>query len=135
MDTEASVEKPKLRKRKVKAVKAKVNDQQLQDERPPAQPSSLVLAPTRELVQQIAIEAKKLAPAISARVLGIFGGVPVCLVDSVSYLVMDEADRMLDMGFEPEIRQIIANCPASAAAQEAGFGGHREANPEELCHL
>ena len=46
-----------------------------EDERPPAQPSSLVMAPTRELVQQIAVEAKKLAPVVSARVLGIFGGV------------------------------------------------------------
>ncbi|CAL1153765.1 unnamed protein product [Cladocopium goreaui] len=130
------------------------------DERPPAQPSSLVMAPTRELVQQIAVEAKKLAPVVSARVLGIFGGVgkgpqvsalkagvdllcatpgrlrdfmtgdktkaPVCLVDSVSYLVMDEADRMLDMGFEPEIRQIIANCPASGAAQEVLSGEARQ---------
>ena len=33
------------------------------------------MAPTRELVQQIAGEAKKLAPVVSARVLGIFGGV------------------------------------------------------------
>ena len=33
------------------------------------------MAPTRELVQQIAVEAKKLAPVVSARVLGIFGGV------------------------------------------------------------
>lgn len=54
-----------------------------QDERPPAQPSSLVLAPTRELVQQIAIEAKKLAPAINARVLGIFGGVGKGAADSL----------------------------------------------------
>ena len=46
------------------------------DRRPPGQPMCLVLAPTRELVQQIHKEAKKLAPAAKARVLAIYGGVP-----------------------------------------------------------
>lgn len=95
------------------------------DQRPPAQPSCLIMAPTRELVQQIGKEAKKFAGIVGARVLGIFGGVPkgpqvsalragidmlvatpgrlrdfmtgdqskapVVLVDSVTFLVLDEA--------------------------------------------
>jgi superfamily II DNA/RNA helicase len=35
------------------------------------------------------------------------------VLSSVCYLVLDEADRMLDDGFEPAIRQIIAKCPAA----------------------
>ncbi|CAK9072502.1 DEAD-box ATP-dependent RNA helicase 14 [Durusdinium trenchii] len=130
------------------------------DQRPPAQPSCLIMAPTRELVQQIGKEAKKFAGIVGARVLGIFGGVPkgpqvsalragidmlvatpgrlrdfmtgdqskapVVLVDSVTFLVLDEADRMLDMGFEPEIRQIIAQCPAAGSAQETLSGEARQ---------
>ena len=57
------------------------------------------MVPTRELVQQIAIEAKKLAPVVSARVLGIFGGVgkgagPLsrCLVKTVQGVRMEFED-------------------------------------------
>ncbi|CAJ1347174.1 unnamed protein product [Effrenium voratum] len=132
------------------------------DDRPPAQPSCLIMAPTRELVQQIGQEAKKFAPAVGARAQGIFGGVakgpqvkalkcgvdllsatpgrlkdfmtgdaakdaaPVVLVQAVTYLVLDEADRMLDMGFEPEMRQIIAKCPDSGPPQEVLAGEARQ---------
>jgi ATP-dependent RNA helicase DDX5/DBP2 len=113
----------------------------------PAQPKVLVLAPTRELAQQIAGEAEKFAAVANSRVVALYGGVPKGdqvrelaqgaelvistpgrLLDfsagrpekgqgpsvsmkSVAYLVLDEADRMLDMGFEPDIRKIIGECP------------------------
>lgn len=113
----------------------------------PARPSCLVVAPTRELAQQISGEAEKFAPAVGARVVCLFGGVPkgdqvrelklgadimiacpgrlldleagdmardiwsTVSLEAVTYLVLDEADRMLDMGFEPSIRAIVGKCP------------------------
>ncbi|KAJ3120002.1 DEAD-box ATP-dependent RNA helicase [Nowakowskiella sp. JEL0407] len=99
-------------------------------------PTSLILAPTRELALQIYEEAKKFAYRSWVRPCVVYGGQPMgeqlrdlergCellvatpgrLVDlierarvslsSVRYLVLDEADRMLDMGFEPQIRRIV----------------------------
>lgn len=44
---------------------------------------------------------------------------PVSLAN-VTYLVLDEADQMLDMGFEPAIRKIVAMCPATGTPEEGG---------------
>lgn len=123
--------------------------------RDPANPEVLVLAPTRELAQQIAVEADKFARAAGARVVVLYGGAPkgdqvrelkagadiviatpgrlldlgvgatergytpAITLSNVSYLVLDEADRMLDMGFEPDIRKICDNCKPSGKAEEA----------------
>lgn len=99
-------------------------------------PIVLVLAPTRELAVQIQQEMQKFGRSSRIRNTCVYGGVPkgpqirdlsrgveVCiatpgrLIDMleagktnlrrVTYLVLDEADRMLDMGFEPQIRKII----------------------------
>ncbi|KAJ0417326.1 hypothetical protein BJY00DRAFT_303480 [Aspergillus carlsbadensis] len=99
-------------------------------------PIVLVLAPTRELAVQIQTEITKFGKSSRIRNTCVYGGVPkgpqirdlsrgveVCiatpgrLIDMleagrtnlrrVTYLVLDEADRMLDMGFEPQIRKII----------------------------
>lgn len=99
-------------------------------------PIVLVLAPTRELAVQIQQEVAKFGKSSRIRNTCVYGGVPkgqqirdlsrgveVCiatpgrLIDMlesgktnlrrVTYLVLDEADRMLDMGFEPQIRKII----------------------------
>jgi len=99
-------------------------------------PIVLVLAPTRELAVQIQQEITKFGKSSRIRNTCVYGGVPkggqirdlakgveVCiatpgrLIDMlesgktnlrrVTYLVLDEADRMLDMGFEPQIRKIL----------------------------
>ena len=99
-------------------------------------PIVLILAPTRELAVQIQEEVSKFGKSSRIRNTCVYGGVPkggqirdlargveVCiatpgrLIDMlesgktnlrrVTYLVLDEADRMLDMGFEPQIRKII----------------------------
>ncbi|KAI9023634.1 P-loop containing nucleoside triphosphate hydrolase protein [Phycomyces nitens] len=101
-----------------------------------AHPSVLILAPTRELVSQIYEEAKKFAYRSWVHPCVVYGGAdiggqlrqiergcdllvatPGRLVDlierarislsQIRYLVLDEADRMLDMGFEPQIRRIV----------------------------
>ncbi|KAH9626914.1 hypothetical protein KSS87_014975 [Heliosperma pusillum] len=100
-------------------------------------PIVLVLAPTRELAVQIQEEALKFGSHASVRSTCVYGGAPKGpqirdlkrgveiiiatpgrLIDMleaqhtnlkrVTYLVLDEADRMLDMGFEPQIRNIVS---------------------------
>ncbi|KAF9625426.1 hypothetical protein IFM89_022739 [Coptis chinensis] len=100
-------------------------------------PLAFVLSPTRELAQQIAdvlCEAGKSCGVSSVCVYGgtskgpqissLKAGVDIvigtpgrlkdliemgfCCLKEVSYVVLDEADRMLDMGFEPEVRSILS---------------------------
>ncbi|UJR20848.1 hypothetical protein I4U23_023958 [Adineta vaga] len=99
-------------------------------------PLVLILAPTRELAQQIQVVGADFCAATNSRSVCIYGGAPkppqkrdirygieICIatpgrlldfvrektinLDRVTFLVLDEADRMLDMGFEPQIRKII----------------------------
>jgi ATP-dependent RNA helicase DeaD len=108
------------------------------DNAPPG-PQALVLAPTRELVVQVNEEAVKLSPTPQLRSLAIYGGqriskqltelrkgchlvvgTPGRVIDHLSrgtlslaavrYLVLDEADRMLDIGFRPDIERILRRC-------------------------
>jgi ATP-dependent RNA helicase DeaD len=103
-------------------------------------PQALVLGPTRELVVQVAQEAATLAPNPACRSLAIYGGQRFrqqlvglrrgCAIvvgtpgrildhlsrgtlslDGVRYVVLDEADRMLDIGFRPDIERILRRCP------------------------
>jgi ATP-dependent RNA helicase DeaD len=103
-------------------------------------PQCLVLAPTRELVVQVSEEARKLVPSRHCRAVPIYGGqrfreqldsmrkgfaiavgTPGRVLDHLSrgtltfdhvrYVVLDEADRMLDIGFRPDIERILRRCP------------------------
>jgi ATP-dependent RNA helicase RhlE len=101
---------------------------------------ALVLEPTRELAAQVETAVRDFARFTDLHVAVIFGGVGygrqrealkegvdvliatpgrlldhmgqgACKLDGVEYLVLDEADRMLDMGFLPDVRRILDKCP------------------------
>ncbi|KAF4702677.1 DEAD-box ATP-dependent RNA helicase, partial [Perkinsus olseni] len=101
-----------------------------------AYPVALVLAPTRELASQIFAEARKFCFGTGIRAVVVYGGAEIRLqlrelergcdllvgtpgrltdlieryrvsLSQVNCLIFDEADRMLDMGFEPQIRRIV----------------------------
>jgi ATP-dependent RNA helicase RhlE len=113
----------------------------LQTSKANGKPSAVVLAPTRELAMQIAEEARSLARFTNLRTGAIYGGAsmknqikqlkrgvdivvatPGRLMDhmrrgnvhfkALEILVLDEADRMLDMGFLPDIDEIVGRMPA-----------------------
>jgi ATP-dependent RNA helicase RhlE len=109
--------------------------------RPRGATRALVLSPTRELAAQIAEELRALAGTTGLRGMAVFGGVgmgpqraafergvdvivatpgrlldhfsqPYARLASLEMLVLDEADRMLDMGFLPSVKRILARLPA-----------------------
>ena len=102
-------------------------------------PQALILAPTRELAVQVENEFKRLAPN-DVRCVCLYGGKPIrgqirkleegchvvvgtpgrvidhlnrgtLNVDQLWFIVLDEADRMLDIGFRPDIERILRRCP------------------------
>jgi ATP-dependent RNA helicase RhlE len=103
-------------------------------------PRLLVLEPTRELAAQVETAIRDFARFTDLRVVVVFGGVGYgtqrenlrqgvdiivatpgrlldlieqgsCKLDQIQFLVLDEADRMLDMGFLPDVRRILDRCP------------------------
>jgi ATP-dependent RNA helicase DeaD len=103
-------------------------------------PIGIVMCPTRELALQVAQEAVKLAPSRRFRTVPVYGGTGMqkqlnglaqgcdlvvgtpgrildhlsrgsLTLDHVRYVVLDEADRMLDIGFRPDIEKILKRCP------------------------
>ena len=114
--------------------------QRLLQAAPAREPRMIVLAPTRELAIQIEAEADRLAATTALRTLVAYGGAPLgkqtealrkgvdvliatpgrlldlanrkaVRFDRVQILVLDEADRMLDMGFLPDIDDLIRRMP------------------------
>ena len=108
------------------------------------QPRLLVLEPTRELAAQVETAIHDFARFTNLRTAVVFGGVGygrqmdalrngvdvlvatpgrlldhlqrgTCKLDRVQFLVLDEADRMLDMGFLPDVRRILDRCPREQA--------------------
>jgi superfamily II DNA/RNA helicase len=104
-------------------------------------PVALVLVPTRELAMQVAEEAKKFSKFLKSKTVCIYGGVPYPLqkrflsspydilvatpgrlidqlqqrkvdLSAIKMLILDEADRMLDMGFIDAVFKIATACPA-----------------------
>ena len=114
-------------------------------------PRALIMAPTRELVMQIEKDARLLSQYVPCNILSVFGGMdyekqkheltnqmadivvatPGRLLDykrkghlhlsQVEIMVIDEADRMLDMGFIPDMRRIIESTPPKAKRQTMLF--------------
>jgi len=102
-------------------------------------PRALILAPTRELAGQIVDETRAVAQARKLSVVAVYGGVGIekqaraartadilvatpgrlqdlldrraVTLKHVEILVLDEADRMLDMGFRPAVDRLVAACP------------------------
>ena len=124
-------------------------------------PYALVMAPTRELAQQIEEEAVKFAHFLDYRVASVVGGQDIeqqgfklrhgveivigtpgrvidvlakrryTVLQQCNYIVLDEADRMIDMGFEPQVNAVMESMSADPEPQAArgrrrrGGGGPR----------
>ncbi len=123
-------------------------------------PQTIIITPTRELADQIAIELRRVAAyKANLKILTLYGGVPLrsqaeslakgahiligtpgriqdhlaketLVLDSIKTLVLDEADRMLDMGFYDEIVKIGSNMPR--AKQTLLFSATFPENIEKL---
>jgi ATP-dependent RNA helicase DeaD len=103
-------------------------------------PQAIIMAPTRELVQQIVVEMTNLAAGQDVVICGVYGGEPIerqlkalargvdivvgtpgrvldhierrtLYLGDIFHVVLDEADRMLDIGFRPDIERILRKVP------------------------
>jgi superfamily II DNA/RNA helicase len=104
-------------------------------------PAALVLVPTRELALQVTDELARIGSVKNLRVATIYGGAPLgaqakrargahilvatpgrlqdlferrlVVLDTIGILILDEADRMLDMGFRPQVEKIVRRLPGA----------------------
>ncbi len=123
----------------------------VEEERYAGEPRALVIAPTRELVAQIADDAQQLVKYTELQTATLIGGMDYqkqlnrlhnslvdivvatpgrlldfqsrrdLFLDTVEILVIDEADRMLDMGFIPQVRRIVRSTPKKDCRQTLLF--------------
>lgn len=145
------------------AVISRLWNRPLDENRKKGTPRVLILAPTRELVMQISDEAQQLAKYCDLKILSIFGGMdyvkqqtqlrrevidivvatPGRLLDfqrrgdlslrKVETVIIDEADRMLDMGFIPDVRKIIHSTPPKDKRQTLLFSATLTSEVMRLC--
>jgi len=116
--------------------------ERLQAHRKGQGPQALVMVPTRELAVQVREEAVKLSHGRRIHTVAVYGGKPIrgqieklargaeivigtpgrvldhmgrgtLRLDDLALVVLDEADRMLDIGFRPDIEKILRRCPRS----------------------
>lgn len=128
-----------------------------------AQPRALILAPTRELVVQIEQDARLLGRECGFSILAVYGGVDynkqretlrngvdivigtpgrlidylkqhVCNLRAVEMLVIDEADRMFDLGFIGDLRYILRNLPPYDQRQNLMFSATLNQRVMELAY-
>jgi len=114
--------------------------EKLRSRRDVATPQALILVPTRELAVQVHDEVAKLSFGRRVSTVAIYGGKPIrgqteklrrgpqvvvgtpgrvldhigrgtLILSGISIVVLDEADRMLDIGFRPDIEKILRRCP------------------------
>lgn len=125
-------------------------------------PRALILAPTRELVMQIERDAHDIGKYVQCEVVSLLGGMdygkqqqalrngpcdiltctPGRLIDfkrkrlvdlgKVEILVLDEADRMLDMGFMPQVKSIVLSTPPKARRQTMFFSATMSSDVKRL---
>jgi ATP-dependent RNA helicase DeaD len=116
--------------------------EQLKPQKRGSPPQALILTPTRELAVQVRDECSKLSAGRKVAVVAVYGGKPIrrqteqlrhgaeivvgtpgrvldlmdrtaLVLGEVRVVVLDEADRMLDIGFRPDIEKILRRCPQS----------------------
>jgi len=124
-------------------------------------PYGIILAPTRELAQQIELEARKFADPLGFTVVSIVGGhsieeqaynlrngaeliiaTPGRLVDCIErriivlsqccYVIMDEADRMIDLGFEEPVNKILDALPVANEKPDSDIAENPQAMSQAL---
>ncbi len=145
-------------------IRSAENDKKPRANESSSRPRALILAPTRELAIQIGHEADILSEASGIRFQAIYGGVDyekqrlalqyeqvdvvvatpgrlidymkqkVIFLDDIEVLVIDEADRMFDMGFIPDVRWLLKHCPPTEKRQSLLFSATLSEKVMELAY-